>query len=54
MNYLAKKLPAPIATQINGLINNEAAVVEAEKLLGSLVDVLGKNAKTKKIRFQMV
>ena len=48
MNYLTKKLPAPIAAQVTGLVNNEAAVEEAEQLLGGLVDVLEKNAKSKK------
>jgi hypothetical protein len=48
MNYLTKKLPAPIAAQVTGLVNNEAAVEEAEQLLGGLVDVLEKNAKNKK------
>jgi hypothetical protein len=48
LNYATKKLPAPIATELTTLINNEAVVSEAESLIGGLAATLEKNAANKK------
>ena len=37
VDYLKKKLPAPIAGQIDGLLKNEAGVQQAENMLGGLL-----------------
>jgi len=36
VDYLKKKLPAPIAGQIDGLLNNAGTVQGAENMLGGL------------------
>jgi hypothetical protein len=36
IDYLKQKLPAPIAGQIDGLLNNAGAVQGAENMLGGL------------------
>jgi hypothetical protein len=45
LDYLKKKLPAPIAGQVDGLLKNDASIKEAENLLGGLAAQLGKNKK---------
>jgi hypothetical protein len=42
IDFLKKKLPAPIAGQIDGLLKNEAGVQQAENLLGGLAGKFGK------------
>ncbi len=41
-DYLKKKLPAPVAAQIDGLLSNEGAMQQAEGMLGGLAGKLGK------------
>ncbi len=41
-DYLKKKLPAPVAGQIDGLLSNDAAVQQAEGLIGGLASKFGK------------
>jgi hypothetical protein len=48
INYLGKKLPAPFGSQINTFLNNEAAVEQAENILGGLVNTIEKSAKSSK------
>ena len=45
LNYLKKKLPAPIGAQIDGLMGGSAAVNVAGSVLGSLVSKAGKKKK---------
>lgn len=42
VDYLKKKLPAPVAGQIDGLLSNDAAVQQAEGVLGGLAAKFGK------------
>ncbi len=42
VDYLKKKLPAPIAGQIDGILSNDAAVSTAENVIGGLASKLGK------------
>jgi hypothetical protein len=42
VDFLKKKLPAPIAGQIDGLLKNEAAIKTAENALGNLGAKFGK------------
>jgi hypothetical protein len=42
VDFLKKKLPAPIGAQIDGLLSNEGAVKKAEGVLGGLANKLGK------------
>ncbi len=42
VDYLKKKLPAPVAAQIDGLLSNEGAMQQAEGMLGGLAGRLGK------------
>jgi hypothetical protein len=42
VDFLKKKLPAPIAGQIDGLLKNEAGVKSAENMLGNLTSQFGK------------
>ena len=42
VDFLKKKLPAPIAAQIDGLLNNDAAVQKAEGVIGGLASKFGK------------
>jgi hypothetical protein len=37
VDYLKKKLPAPLAGQIDGLLSNAGAVQGAENMLGGLL-----------------
>ena len=45
LDYLKKKLPAPIAGQLDGLLKNDFTVKQAENLLGGLASQLEKNKK---------
>ncbi len=45
IDFLKKKLPAPVAAQIDGLLSNQAAVATAENVLGGLAAQLGKKKK---------
>jgi hypothetical protein len=42
VDYIKKKLPAPVYAQIDGLLSNEAGVKTAENVLGNLTSKLGK------------
>ncbi len=42
VDYLKQKLPAPVAGQIDGLLSNDAAVQQAEGVLGGLASKFGK------------
>jgi hypothetical protein len=42
VDYLKKKLPAPVAGQIDGLLSNDANVQQAESLIGGLAAKFGK------------
>ena len=42
LDFLKKKLPAPVGVQIDGLLSNKAAVKTAENVLGNLSSRLGK------------
>jgi hypothetical protein len=42
IDFLKKKLPAPIGAQIDGLLANENAVKTAENVFGNLASKLGK------------
>jgi len=37
VDYLKKKLPAPVGAQIDGLLSNDATIKKAENVLGSLM-----------------
>jgi hypothetical protein len=45
IDFLKKKLPAPIGAQIDGLLSNDAAVSSAGNMLGNLASQLGKKKK---------
>ncbi len=45
VNYLKKKLPAPIAAQVDGVLSNDAAISNVEKMAGNLLGNLGKGKK---------
>jgi hypothetical protein len=42
VDFLKKKLPAPVAGQIDGLLKGDAAVKTAENALGKLASQFGK------------
>jgi hypothetical protein len=42
IDYLKKKLPAPIAGQIDGLLSNEGNIKTAENVIGGFASKLGK------------
>ena len=42
IDFLKKKLPAPVAGQIDGLLSNDASVKTAENMLGNLGSMMGK------------
>ncbi len=42
IDYLKKKLPAPVAAQIDGVLSSDAAVQQAENLMGDLTSGFGK------------
>jgi hypothetical protein len=48
IDYLKKKLPAPIAAQVTAFLSNDSEVQMAENLLGGLVSKVEKSAKSGK------
>jgi len=42
IDFLKKKLPAPVAGQIDGLLSNEANIKTAEGALGKVSSLFGK------------
>jgi hypothetical protein len=48
INYIGKKLPAPFGSQVTALLSNDAAISEAETLIGELAGVVEKKAAAKK------
>jgi nucleoid DNA-binding protein len=42
IDFLKKKLPAPVAGQIDGLLKNEGSMKTAENMLGGLSAQFGK------------
>jgi hypothetical protein len=42
VDYLKKKLPTPIASQIDGLLANDANVQQAENIVGGIGGLFGK------------
>lgn len=42
VDYLKKKLPAPVGAQIDGFLSDDAKVQQAEGLIGGLASKLGK------------
>ncbi len=42
IDFLKKRLPAPVAGQIDGLLKNESAMKTAQNVLGTLGTKLGK------------
>jgi hypothetical protein len=45
LDFLKKKLPAPVAGQIDGLLKGGATVKTAENVLGNVSSLLGKKKK---------
>jgi nucleoid DNA-binding protein len=45
LDFLKKKLPAPVAGQIDGLMKGSATVKTAENVLGNVSSLLGKKKK---------
>ncbi len=43
VDFLKKKLPAPVGAQIDGLLSNQGAMQQAEGMLGGLASKMGKN-----------
>lgn len=42
VDYLKKKLPAPVGAQIDGLLSNDAKVQQAENIVGNIAAKFGK------------
>ena len=42
IDYLKKKLPAPVGAQIDGLLSSDAKVQQAEGMIGNLASKFGK------------
>lgn len=42
IDFLKKKLPAPVGAQIDGLLSNDANVQQAENIVGNLAAKFGK------------
>jgi hypothetical protein len=42
LDFLKKKLPAPVAGQIDGLLSNDAKLKSAEGVLGNIASKFGK------------
>ncbi len=42
LDFLKKKLPAPVASQIDGLMSNSDNVKKAEDMLGNVSSMFGK------------
>ena len=47
VDYIKKKLPAPIASEVTMLLSNDAAVQGAENLIGGLISQAEKKKKKK-------
>ena len=45
VDYLKKKLPAPVGAEIDGLLSNDATVQKAEGVIGNLAATFGKKKK---------
>jgi len=45
IDFLKKKLPAPIGAQIDGLLRNDITVKTGENILGNLASKVGKKKK---------
>ena len=45
VDYLKKKLPAPVGAQIDGLLSNDANVQQAEGLISNLASKFGNKKK---------
>jgi hypothetical protein len=45
IDFIKKKLPAPVGAQIDSLLSNDAAIKKAENVLGGLAANLGKKKK---------
>jgi hypothetical protein len=45
IDFIKKKLPAPLGAQIDGLLSNEAGIKTAENMLGNLAGKIGKKGK---------
>jgi hypothetical protein len=48
IDYLKKKLPAPVAASVTAFLSNDAEVQMAENLIGGLVSEVGKAAAKNK------
>jgi hypothetical protein len=48
IDFISKKLPGPIGTEVKSLLSNDAAVSEAESLIGGLAGMIEKEAAAKK------
>lgn len=48
LNFITKKLPAPVATTVTALLSNDAAVSEAETLIGDLASAFEQSQSKKK------
>ena len=42
VDYLKKKLPAPVGAQIDGFLSNDANVQQAEGVIGTIASKFGK------------
>jgi nucleoid DNA-binding protein len=42
LDFLKKKLPAPVAAQVSGLLSSDDKVKSAESMLGNLTSKFGK------------
>jgi hypothetical protein len=42
IDFLKKKLPAPVGAQIDGLLSSDAKVQQAESMIGNIASTLGK------------
>jgi nucleoid DNA-binding protein len=45
IDFVKKKLPAPVGAQIDGLLSSDVAVKKAENVLGNLTSQFGKKKK---------
>jgi hypothetical protein len=45
IDYIKKKLPAPVGAQIDSLLSNDATVKKAENVLGRLASKMGNKKK---------
>lgn len=42
IDYLKKKLPAPVGAQIDGILSSDAKVQQAENVIGNIASKFGK------------